>query len=99
EANGALSVWLHARVQADLAELDLAAGQAGPAAARLSTAVQTLRRRHAGSAAEAGLLLTLGRAQIAAGQEDAALATYARSFQLFQSQRGSLGASADDSIP
>ncbi len=99
EANGALSVWLHSRVQADLAELDLDAGQAAQAAARLSSAVQILRRRHAGSAAEAGLLLTLGRAQIAAGQEDAALVTYARSFSLFQSQRGSLGASADDSIP
>jgi CHAT domain-containing protein len=99
EANGALSAWLHSRVEADLAEIELGAGQAAQASARLSSAVQILRRRHAGSAAEAGLLLTLGRAQIAAGQEDAALTTYARAFQLFQRQRGSLGASADDSIP
>ncbi|HEX2802232.1 MAG TPA: hypothetical protein VHN73_09235, partial [Phenylobacterium sp.] len=99
EANGALSVWLRSRVEADLAEIELGAGQAAQASARLSSAVQILRRRHAGSAAEAGLLLTLGRAQIAAGQEDAALTSYARAFQLFQSQRGSLGASADDSTP
>lgn len=99
EASGALNVWLRARIEADLAELDLDAGQAGAAAAKYANAVRIIRLRHAGTATEGGLMLDLARAQIAAGQEDAALATYARAFELFQQQRGALGASADDAAP
>jgi CHAT domain-containing protein len=99
EASGALNVWLRARIEADLAEIDLDSGQPAQAVARYETAVRTIRLRHAGTAAEGGLLLDLGRAQIGAGQEDAALNTYARAFDLFQAQRGALGASADDAAP
>ncbi|MBL8773505.1 MAG: CHAT domain-containing protein [Phenylobacterium sp.] len=99
EANGALNVWLRARIEADLAEVDMDSGQPAAAVARYQDAVRTIRLRHAGTAAEGGLLLDLGRAQAAAGQEDAALASYARAFDLFQAQRGALGASADDAAP
>ncbi|MDB5423941.1 MAG: hypothetical protein JWQ29_1357 [Phenylobacterium sp.] len=99
EVNGALNVWMRARVAADIADLDFAAGQTAQAVQGYSNAVQILRRRHSGTATEAGLLMALGRAQVAAHQEDAALATYDRAFGLFQSQRGSLGASADDAVP
>lgn len=99
EASGALNVWLRARIEADLGEIDMDAGQPGQAIARFANAAQTIRLRHAGTAAEGGLLLDLGRAQSAAGQEDAALETYARAFELFQQQRGALGASADDAAP
>lgn len=99
EANGALNVWLRARISADLAEIDMDAGQPAQAIGKYNDAIRTIRLRHAGTAAEGGLLLDLGRAQIGAGQEDAALATYARAFELFQAQRGALGASADDAAP
>lgn len=99
EADGALNVWLRSRVEADLADLDLAAGQPGQAADRLTTSIQILRARHAGTATEGGLLLQLGHAQMLAGRDDAALASFGRAFSLFQSQRGSLGASADDAAP
>ena len=99
EADGALNVWLRARIEADMAEIDLDSGQAASAVNRFGNAVRTIRLRHAGTAAEGGLLLDLGRAQIAAGQADAALDTYGRAFALFQAQRGALGASADDAAP
>jgi len=99
EANGALNVWLRARISADLAEIDMDTGQPGAAIGKYNDAIRTIRLRHAGTAAEGGLLLDLGRAQVGAGQEDAALATYARAFELFQAQRGALGASADDAAP
>lgn len=99
EANGALNVWLKARIEADLAELDMDTGQPAQAVARYQTAIRTIRLRHAGTAAEGGLLLDLGRAQVSAAQEDAALVTYDRAFKLFQEQRGALGASADDAAP
>lgn len=99
EANGALNVWLRARIEADLAEIDMDQGQPAQAIGKYNSALRTLRVRHAGTAAEGGLLLDLGRAQAGAGQEDAALATYARAFELFQAQRGALGASADDAAP
>jgi CHAT domain-containing protein len=99
EVNGALNVWMRARIEADFADLDYDAGQFASAAQRYATAVQILKRRHSGTATEAGLLMALGRAQVAAKQDDAALATYDRAFKLFQSQRGSLGASADYAVP
>ncbi len=99
ESNGALNVWLRARIEADLAELDMDSGQPAQAVIRYTSAVRTIRLRHAGTAAEGGLLLDLGRAQVQAGQEEAALATYDRAFKLFQDQRGALGASADDAAP
>jgi CHAT domain-containing protein len=99
EASGALNVWLRARIEADLAEIDLEQGQVSRAISGFESAVRTIRLRHAATAAEGGLLLDLGRAQIAAGREDDALTTYARSFELFQQQRGALGASADDAAP
>jgi len=99
EANGALNVWLRARIQADLAEIDIDQGQPGQAIGKYNEAIRVIRLRHAGTAAEGGLLLDLGRAQVGAGQEDAALTTYARAFELFQAQRGALGASADDAAP
>lgn len=99
EANGALNVWLRARLAADLADIEMDQGQPGRAVGGYEAAIRTLRLRHAGTAAEGGLLLDLGRAQIGAGQEDAALATFGRAFELFQAQRGALGASADDAAP
>jgi len=99
EASGALNIWLRARIEADVAELDMDSGQPAQAVAKYTNAIRTIRLRHAGTAAEGGLLLDLGRAQIAANQEEAALATYDRAFKLFQEQRGALGASADDAAP
>ncbi len=99
EASGALNVWLRARIEADLGQVEADSGQPAQAVARYGNAVKIIRLRHAGTAAEAGLLLDLGRAQIAAKQDDAALASYQRAFDLFQQQRGALGASADDAAP
>lgn len=99
EATGAVNVWLRARVNADFGDLDMDAGQPAAAVAKYDAAIKTIRLRHAGTAAEAGLLLDLGRAQTRAGQDDDALATYARAFALFQQQRGALGASADSAAP
>ena len=99
EATGALNVWLRARIEADLGQVALDSGQPAQAVASFTNAVKVIRLRHAGTAAEGGLLLDLGRAQIAAKQEGAALATYQRAFDLFQQQRGALGASADDAAP
>ena len=99
EADGALNVWLRSRVEADLADLDMAAAQPGQAADRLTASIQILRARHAGTSTEGGLLLQLGHAQMLAGRSDAALVSFGRAFSLFQSQRGSLGASADDAAP
>ncbi|HEY0435771.1 MAG TPA: hypothetical protein VGC92_03975, partial [Phenylobacterium sp.] len=99
EASGALNVWLRSRVEADLADLDLAAGNPASAADRLGASIQILRARHAGTATEGGLLLALGKAQMGAGRDDAALVSFGRAFTLFQNQRGSLGASADDAAP
>lgn len=99
ESNGALNVLLRSRVEADFADLDMMAGQPAAAADRLSASILILRARHAGTATEGGLLLALGRAQMAVGRDDAALASFGRAFALFQGQRGSLGASADDAAP
>ncbi|WP_430426090.1 CHAT domain-containing protein [Phenylobacterium sp.] len=99
EASGALNVWLRARIEADMAEIDMDTGQPVQAIAKYNNAIRIIRLRHAATAAEGGLLLDLGRAQVAAGQEEAALDTYARAFELFQEQRGALGASADDAAP
>lgn len=94
-AIGRRSAWLQARVEADLAGLDLSAGRADPAAAGYRAAIATLRTRHAGSSAEGALLLDLGRA-LAAGRHDAeALDAYGRALAVFREQRGGLGASAD----
>ena len=99
EANGVLSVRLRARLLADLASVDLDQGRAGAAVERYSQALAILRTRHAGTSTEAGLLLDLGQAQIAAGRIDDALATYGRAFDVFKSARGSLGGSADAAQP
>lgn len=99
EANGATNAWLRARIEADIADLEFDAGQPGAAADRLGNALAVLRRRHAATAAEGGLLLSLGRAQAAAGRENEALETYGRAFKIFQEQRGALGASADEAGP
>jgi CHAT domain-containing protein len=99
EANGAANAWLRARIEADIADLEFDAGQPGAAADRLGAALTVLRRRHAATAAEGGLLLSLGRAQAAAGRENEALDSYGRAFKIFQEQRGALGASADEAAP
>ncbi|WP_293677011.1 CHAT domain-containing protein [uncultured Phenylobacterium sp.] len=96
---GRRTAWLQARVEADLASLDLKAGQAAQAAARYDSAITTLRTRHAGSATEGALLLDLGRAQAAAGREADALASYGRAMAIFTEQRGGLGASVDQAQP
>jgi CHAT domain-containing protein len=94
-ALGRLSAWLSSRVEADTAQLDIAAGRPADAVSRYGAAVRALRTRHAGSAAEAALLMDLGAAQTAAGQEAAALDTYARAMSIFRAERGGLGDSAD----
>lgn len=96
---GEVTAWLHARVLADLAELDLAQGKQAEAVAGFDKALAILRTRHAGSATEAAMTLDLARAQQAAGDTRAALATYDHAFEIFRNQRGSLGASADASAP
>ncbi|MGH7023949.1 MAG: CHAT domain-containing protein [Caulobacteraceae bacterium] len=93
-------VWLRAQVEAELARLDIKAGQPAAAKARLTAALAALHQGAdaaylAGSPVEAYLLFQLGRAEAAAGQTDAALADYDRGFRLFRQARGSLGASAD----
>jgi CHAT domain-containing protein len=92
---GALNVSLSARVQADLAGVALAQGNADEAVRLDQSALKILRTRHAGTSAEAGLLIELARAQQARGDADAALDSYGKAFALFRSQRGYVGASAD----
>ncbi len=98
-ANGAVNIRLSAAIEGDLAAIELGEGRAEAAADRYGQALSLLRRRHAGSAAEGGMLLSLGQAQVAAGRDDAALVTFDRAFTLFQQQRGALGASADQAAP
>jgi len=98
-ALGRLTAWLQARVEADLAGLDLKEGRAAQAAARYGQALTVLRTRHAGSSAEGALLLDLGRAQAASGRDADALATYGRAMAIFRTQRGGLGGSADAAGP
>jgi CHAT domain-containing protein len=98
-ALGRLTAWLQARVEADLAGLELKEGRAPQAAARYQAALGILRTRHAGSSAEGAMLLDLGRAQAAAGQDAPALATYQRAMGIFRAQRGGLGGSADQAAP
>ncbi len=99
QAQGVLSVRLRARILADLGDLDMQNGQASAAADQYDQALKVLRVRHAGTAVEAGFLLDLAGAQIAAGKQDLAMASYARAFDLFRATRGSLGASADAAQP
>ncbi|MBL8773936.1 MAG: CHAT domain-containing protein [Phenylobacterium sp.] len=98
-AVGRVTAWLRARIDADIAALDLRDGRADDAARGYADAVATLRTRHAGSAAEGALLLDLGRAQAVAGREGEALATFQRAIEVFRSQRGGLGGSADATAP
>jgi len=98
-ALGRLTAWLQARVEADLAGLELRDGRAAQAVAGYTRAVGVLRTRHAGSSAEGALLLDLGRAQAAAGRDTDALASFARAMAIFRAQRGGLGASADAAQP
>jgi CHAT domain-containing protein len=98
-AVGRLAVWLQSRVEADLAGLDLREGRGAEAASRYSAALGVLRTRHAGTSAEAAMLLELGRAEIGAGRDADALKTYARAMDIFRAQRGGLGASADAAQP
>jgi CHAT domain-containing protein len=92
---GGLNVSLSARVQADQAGVALAQGDAAAAIGLDQSALKILRTRHAGTSAEAGLLIDLARAQQAHGDADAALDSYGKAFALFRSQRGYVGASAD----
>lgn len=96
-ALGRLTAWLQARVEADLANLDVKEGRSAAAIDRYGEALGILRTRHAGSAAEGALLLDLGRAQATAGRDAEALATFGRAIAIFRNQRGGLGASADAS--
>ena len=99
QARGVLSVRLRARVLADLGDVDVDAGRSAAAVDHYDQAIKVLRIRHAGTSTEAGLLLDLGRAQLATGHQDLALASYARAFELFRLTRGSLGGSADAAEP
>ena len=90
---------LAARVEADLGDVELAAGHPDAAVERYEAALRTLRTRHAGSPPEGGMLLDLGRAEIAAGRAAQALDAYDRAFRIFRGVRGSLGASADAAAP
>ena len=99
QAQGVRSVRLRARVLADLGDVDVDAGRSTAAVDHYDQAIKVLRIRHAGTSTEAGLLLDLGRAQLATGHEDLALASYARAFELFRLTRGSLGGSADAAEP
>ena len=99
QARGVLSVRLRARVLADLGDVDVDAGRTAAAVDHYDQAIRVLRIRHSGTSTEAGLLLDLGRAQLASGHEDLALASYARAFELFRLTRGSLGGSADAAEP
>ena len=96
---GRSMAWLQARVEADIANLDLRDGRSAEAVTRYAAAIRILRTRHADSSAEAAMLLDLGRAETALGRDAGALATYARAMTIFRSQRGGLGASADQAAP
>jgi CHAT domain-containing protein len=93
-------VWLRAQIEAELARLDLRAGQPAAAETRLAAALTAMHQGAdsaylIGSPVEAYLLFQLGRAEAAGGQTDQALADYDHGFRLFRQARGSLGASAD----
>jgi CHAT domain-containing protein len=87
--------WLAARLQADLAELDLDSGQRGPAIARMQAAVAQYRRAYPGELAEGRLLMELAAMQGRAGQVNDSLLTYEEALDIFRRERGALGGSAD----
>jgi CHAT domain-containing protein len=87
--------WLAARLQADVAELDLDAGQRGPAIARMQAAVAEYRRAYPGALAEGRLLLELAAMQGRAGQVNESLLSYEEGLDIFRRERGALGGSAD----
>jgi CHAT domain-containing protein len=99
EDAGAETTALRSRVEADTGDLELAEGRADVAVERYQTALTVLRTSHSGSPPEGGLLLDLGRAQIAAGHTDAALAAFDDAFAVFKRARGALGDSADGAEP
>lgn len=87
--------WLAARLQADMADLDLDAGQRGPAIARMQAAVAEYRRAYPGALAEGRLLMELAAMQGRAGQVNESLLTYEEALDIFRRERGALGGSAD----
>ena len=92
---GGLNVTLSARVQSDQAGIALAQNDSAAAITLDQSALKILRTRHAGTSAEAGLLIDLAVAQQAHGDVNDALDSYGRAYALFRSQRGYVGASAD----
>ena len=87
--------WLAARIQADLAEIDVGVGARGPAIARMQAAVAAYRRVYPGSLAEGRLLMELAEMQGRSRQTADSLATYEEALDIFRRERGALGGSGD----
>lgn len=95
ETLAAAAPWLYARIEADMAAVDRSVGANAEAAVRLGAATDFYDARYPDSLASAGLLMELARTKQALGDENGAITDYDRALRIFQSKRGSLGASAD----
>ena len=87
--------WLRALIGEKQALIALKAGRPPAAESQLLSILADWRTREPRSLLTAQLLSSLGRAQAAAGREDAALASYREAFGLYSSVEGSFGVSPD----
>jgi|GEM_PF-1061231 len=87
--------WLRALIGEKQALIALRDGRASAARSQIQSILSDWRAREPRSLLTAQLLSSLGRAQAAQGQADAALESYAEAFDLYSSVEGSFGVSPD----
>ncbi|MEQ9145856.1 MAG: CHAT domain-containing tetratricopeptide repeat protein [Parvibaculaceae bacterium] len=89
------AAWLEALIDERRADNDLEAGNVSAARSRLSSLVARWTREQPQSLLTARLLSSLGRAQLADGDLEAALVSFNRAFDLYSGVEGSFGISPD----
>jgi CHAT domain-containing protein/tetratricopeptide (TPR) repeat protein len=93
------SVWLDARIAISEAEFKVEDKRPAEASASLEAALKRLKTVQAGTAAEASLLVELGRARYLSGKPDEARKDFAAAFKIFSDVRGEVGPSLDRTGP
>ena len=88
--------WLEALIEEKRGLDELEAGHAATAVAKLKSVLGVWQKREPRSLLSARFLTSLGRAELAAGDEAAALASYNEAFNLYLGVQGSFGVSPDN---